>query len=94
MRRRSTIAISPVRARGGDERATMRPFAPLPDDHPSVGQLCAVCGCMHVAGDVVTVIPLGPGADEEHQARALDGRWYTCLGVVGHAACAGVEVPA
>lgn len=82
--------MSAVRAQGGQERAAMRSFSPLPQDDPNVGKACAVCGCVHAAGDVVTVIPLGPGADVEHQAKAQAGGWYSCLGVVGHAACAGL----
>lgn len=88
--RRSAVQMSAVRAQGGAERDAMRSFAPLPADHPSVGQPCAVCGCLHEPGDIVTVIPLGPGADAEHQAKAQAGGWYSCLGVIGHALCAGL----
>jgi hypothetical protein len=89
--KRQVVGMSAVRAQGGAERDAMRCFPPLAADHPSVGQPCAVCGCPHEAGDVVTVIPLGPGADTTHQAKAQAGRWYSCLGVIGHAVCAGLS---
>lgn len=86
------VAMSAIRAQGGHERETMRAFPPLADDHPLVaGHECAACGMPFKAGERTTVVPLGPGADVEAQARARDGRWYSCLGVIAHAACAGVE---
>lgn len=84
------VAMSAVRAQGGAEREAMRAFAPLPADHPSIGNECAVCGGALTAGDVTTIIPLGPGADEDDQRKAADGRWYACIGVIAHAACAGL----
>jgi hypothetical protein len=70
----------------------MRAFPPFEDDHPSLdGGECAVCGHRFVVGDTPTIIPLGPGDDLEAQAKAMRGGWYSCLGVLAHAACAGVR---
>ncbi len=69
----------------------MRAYAPLAADDPRIGQPCAVCGCSLAPGAVVTLIPLGPGADTTHQAQAQIGGWYSCVGVVGHALCAGLD---
>lgn len=85
----TTIPMSALRAQGGREREAMRVFPPLADDHPIVGQACAVCGETFVVGDMTTAIPLGPGADQDDQAKAARGGWYSCWAVVGHAACAG-----
>lgn len=85
------ILQSAIRAQGGGrERASMRAFPPLAEDHPAVGTGCAVCGEPFVAGDRTTVIPLGPGTDPEDQRKALAGGWYSCLGTIGHASCAGI----
>lgn len=66
----------------------MRPraFNPLPDDHPSVGELCALCNQPMQAGDVPTLIATGP-ADEEEAAKAAAGRAYTAIAAVAHWTC-------
>lgn len=87
-----TVAMSALRAQGGDERAAMSIFPPIDHQHPSVGQECAACGREIEPGAELTVIPLGPGADHEAQAKARDGRWYSCLGVIAHASCAGLPL--
>lgn len=90
------VPMSAIRVRGGAEREGMRAFPPLGEGHPSLeGGECAVCGQALRVGDVPTVVPLGPGADIEAQAKAMRGGWYSCLGVIAHAACAGIapEVP-
>jgi hypothetical protein len=87
---RRGVQMSAVRAQGGREREAMRSFPPLAPDHPSVGAECAVCGEEIAVGATLTVIPLGPGADEDAQRKAVDGRWYSCLGVIAHDDCAGV----
>jgi hypothetical protein len=84
------VAKSALRVQGGHEREAMRAFPPLAADHPSVGDVCAVCGEELLADAIVTVIPLGPGADPDDQAKATRGGWYSCLGVIGHASCAGI----
>lgn len=88
--RRRFVPMSAVRAQGGHERDAMRSFPPLADDHPSIGGECAACGQALAAGDVVAIIPLGPGADPQAQATARAGGWYSCLGALAHAACAGL----
>ncbi len=68
----------------------MRAFQPMAADHPCVGNECAVCGSAFIAGDITTVIPLGPGDDSDDQEKARRGGWYSAYAVVAHAACAGI----
>jgi hypothetical protein len=86
------VGMSALRVQAGHEREAMRAFPPISADHPSVGQECAVCGGAIVAGDRLTVIPLGPGDDPDDQARVRRGGWYSAAGVIGHALCAGLDV--
>lgn len=62
-----------------------------PPGHPSDGEPCAACGEPLVAGDITTLIPLGPGRgrgdDVYESARA--GRWYSAVAVEIHWDCAG-----
>jgi hypothetical protein len=85
------VAMSALRCKGGEERAAMRAYEPLTADHPCVDNDCAVCSDPLEEGDVTTVIPLGPGSDEDDQAKAQRGGWYSAYGVVAHASCAGLS---
>jgi len=73
----------------------MRPYPPLKADHPIVGaQDCAACHQRFQAGDVTTILPLGPGDDPEARQKARAGRPYNAVGALLHWACAtGEEMP-
>lgn len=68
----------------------MRTYAPLPADHPLItdGEVCAACKVPFKEGDVTTLVPIGPGDDEEQRAKAAAGRAYNAVAVAAHAACA------
>jgi len=72
-----------------------RKFAPLAADHPLVtdGTLCAGCSKPFVAGDVTTIVAIGPGDDPEQQQRARQGKVYNAVGAVAHYACVTGEEP-
>jgi hypothetical protein len=70
----------------------LRKFPPLKADHPLVNeQRCAACKQFFVAGDITTIIFVGPGDDPEARERAREGRAYTGVGVPAHWACATGE---
>jgi hypothetical protein len=67
---------------------------PLQDIHPLVANVtaCRACGQFFRAGDLTTLVPLGPGDDPEQRKRARDGRPYTAGAIPTHWACAtGLE---
>lgn len=70
-----------------------RVFGPKPSDHPSCHQICPACGGAFEPGDYTTLIPLGPGDDEEARESHAQGRWYSAVAIEVHAACAGIPVP-
>lgn len=66
----------------------MRKFNPLLPDHPLVGEVCPACNQAFQAGDVVTLIAIGPGDDPENQQKARDGKPYSAVALPAHWACA------
>ena len=64
-----------------------RAFGPKEAAHPTVGLPCLACGKRFVAGDVTTLLPLGPGGDPEARERARAGRWYSAIAVELHWDC-------
>lgn len=66
----------------------MRVFGPKAADHPGIGVECPACHVPFVAGDMTTLVALGPGNDPESRRRAREGRVYNAVAVEIHAACA------
>lgn len=66
----------------------IRRFGPLPADHPILDTQCPACDQVFMAGDFVTLVPLGPGGDEEERAKARAGRHYNSAAACVHWACA------
>jgi len=62
-------------------------FGPLPADHPSVGTECPACKQQLKAGDVPTLVTIGPGDDPESRERAREGRAYNAVAVIAHEEC-------
>jgi hypothetical protein len=48
----------------------MRIYGPMAPDHPSIGEPCMACDTPFKAGDMTTLIALGPGDDPEAQRAA------------------------
>jgi hypothetical protein len=92
----SEVALSAVRCQGGWEREAMQPFELLDDESAQVyqGRTCPACQRAFAQSEVVTVVPIGPGDDQDDQRRARESRWYSAAAVVAHAACAGLDVDA
>jgi hypothetical protein len=64
----------------------MRPFGPRPAD--AAKKICLACDLLLMEGDYTTLIPLGPGANEEAQKACVDGRPYNAVAVEVHYQCA------
>lgn len=70
----------------------LRKFGPKTADHPSIGRECPGCHIPFAQGDFTTLIPLGPGGDEEAQKRAREGRPYNAVALEVHWSCVTGEV--
>lgn len=66
----------------------LRKWGPKSEEHQSVGRECQACHQFFKAGDYTTLIPLGPGADEEERQKAREGRPYNAIALEIHWACA------
>ena len=66
-------------------------FEPLAPDHPLIGKECVACQVEFAAGDVTTLVALGPGNDPDEQQRAREGRHYNAIAAPLHWACATGE---
>lgn len=65
-----------------------RKLAPLPASHQLIGTLCLACGQTFIAGEVTTLVVLGPGNDPQAREQLLAGRPYTAVASPAHWACA------
>lgn len=68
-----------------------RRFGPKAADHPGVGEKCPACHVPFAAGDYTTLVPLGPGGDEEARERRDAGRVYNAIALEVHWDCAASE---
>ena len=68
-------------------------MGPLAADHPMLrGDFCKACDAFFKEGDFVTLVPLGPGDDEENRRKARENRPYNAVAAVVHWACATGEI--
>lgn len=65
-------------------------FGPKSSDHPSIGEICKVCGKSFKEGDYTTLIALGP-SDDEQRTRVKEGRSYNAVAVEVHWDCCASE---
>ena len=70
----------------------LREFPPLKAGHPAIGDECPACNQLFKEGDVVTLVPLGPGDSPEAQEACREGKVYNAVAVIVHWACASGEV--
>lgn len=72
-----------------------RKFRPLPETHPLVTDQikCQACGKVFLAGDVTTLIALGPGDDPDTQQKAYEGKAYNAIALPVHYSCAYGKSP-
>jgi hypothetical protein len=66
------------------------PTGNLSPNHPFVGRPCIACYAPLTDHDTITLIPLGPGADDGERAKCQAGRGYNAVAIAVHAACAGM----
>lgn len=76
-------------------REVLRKFPPLGANHPLVRDKtpCAACDLPFWEGEVVTLVPIGPGPDAEQSRLAREGKTYNALSVPVHWKCATGEEP-
>lgn len=79
-------AITYMRVNG--QPSGLRPFPPLVPSQVRREHLCGACGLLFEAGDITTLIPLGPGDDRQHQDKAARGETYNAVAAVVHWTCA------
>lgn len=65
----------------------MRKYGPKSKDHPSIGESCPACRRPFKEGDYTTIVPVGPGDDEESRERCAQGRPYNAVGIEVHWLC-------
>ena len=67
----------------------MRKFPPLPPDHYLVTEpnLCPGCKQEFQAGDVVTLVPVGPGDSAEGRLAARLGKAFNAVAIPAHWSC-------
>jgi hypothetical protein len=53
---------------------------------------CPACRWPFLKGQYTTIVPLGPGVDEEEQEKAREGRWYNARAIEVHWSCATGKV--
>lgn len=61
--------------------------------HPTVGGTCLLCQEPYVAGDYTTILPMGPGGDQESRTLCRAGQPYEGIGVEVHWVCATGHPP-
>ena len=70
------------------QHVDLQRMGPLAEGHSALAGACTACKVPFQTGDYVTLIPIGPGDDEDERAKARDGRVYNAVAVVVHWACA------
>lgn len=81
------LVNTPVRFQGPTTHQHVRG----PIDGTTDYGICIGCDQAFEAGQYMTILPVGPGGDEESRAKAFRGGWYSCNGVPLHAECAGIN---
>lgn len=66
-----------------------RVFGPKTADHPALGFAlqCHKCGAFLREGDMTTLVPVGPGDDDEAQALAREGQPHRQVALEVHVEC-------
>lgn len=65
----------------------MRWFGPMSPAHPLVGEKCPACSTPFAAGDLTTLVFIGPGDNPDAQQQAREGRAFTWVALPAHYAC-------
>lgn len=62
-------------------------FGPKQADHPSISEECPACKKPFKEGDYTTLLPIGPGDNEESRKRAAAGAAYNAVAIEVHWEC-------
>jgi len=65
----------------------LKKFGPKEPRHPTVGGLCLLCGETFRIADYTSILPLGPGSDEDAQELCRAGRPFHGIGMEVHWTC-------
>jgi len=63
-------------------------IGPKPIGHPTVGGTCLLCQVVYEVNDYTTLLPLGPGGDQESRTLCRAGQPYEGISVEVHWTCA------
>lgn len=63
-------------------------IGPKPIGHPTVGGVCLLCQESYKVNDYTTLLPLGPGADQESRTLCKADQPYEGIAVEVHWSCA------
>jgi hypothetical protein len=72
----------------GKQKITLRKYPPLQSENPLIGQECLACFVEFVEGDILTLVPIGPGDNKEERAKCYAGQAYNAQALILHWACA------
>lgn len=68
-------------------------IGPKDHRHPTVGGVCLLCQEAFKGGDYTSILPMGPGPDEESRTLCKAGQNYEGIGVEVHWLCATGRPP-
>jgi hypothetical protein len=75
-------------------RKELRKYDPLKSGDHILTLTCPGCGARFLIDDEFTLVPLGPGINDDARARAREGRPYNAVAIPAHWSCAtGEEGP-
>jgi hypothetical protein len=66
----------------------LRKREPLASNDPVIGATCEGCQKLFKPGDVIALVPLGPGGDPANRAACLEGAAHQVVSIPVHWACA------
>jgi hypothetical protein len=68
-------------------------IGPKDTRHPTVGGTCLLCQEAFVGGDYTSILPMGPGGDQESRTLCKAGQTYQGIGIEVHWTCATGQQP-
>lgn len=83
-----TMLVHVTEVEGASSAATPNAWGPKVVDDQAIGLPCPACQVLLVAGDLVAVLPLGPGLNPVEREKARSGEPYTAVVVELHWPCA------
>ncbi|MFA5132859.1 MAG: hypothetical protein WC444_06060 [Candidatus Paceibacterota bacterium] len=66
----------------------LRKFGPLKQNSPIIGKECPACKHLFKLGDLICLVPVGPGEDVIEQEKCREGKVYNSVAIPVHWTCA------